>query len=342
MPIRPPNGPVGSASPLFRPRTREEIRKTNKLKQEKPHVFDKMKMFDHLLYLGQSIAIIRLEYNYMCNLRCGHCSIHKFQGVTDRRVLTPEDVADLSIQADELGLARFVVTGGEPLLFPDLDEIVEAIHPERHYINLDTNGWFLNLPKAKHLKSIGVDRIQLSIDSLIAADHDAFRGKVGSHIRAMRALEASQEADLDVFVQTVVDNKRLYSDEFREFIRFFNSLDVGVFVTFLKPVGAQSDRSGMVTREDMGHLDKMQKEGLNVFWHVTKAYGRDLGCIAVKAMVSITAFGDVNPCPYIFKPIGNIFDEPLKDILARGMKTPPFDRYIDTCPIADAEWNWDE
>jgi MoaA/NifB/PqqE/SkfB family radical SAM enzyme len=135
-----------------------------------------------------------------------------------------------------------------------------------------------------------------------------------------------------------VGHSRLYSVEFLKFVEFFNKMGIGVFVTFLKPVGAgDALRSDMCGKEDFAYLDKLSKQH-NVFWHITHAYGRDIGCIAVKAMVSITAFGDVNLCPYVYKPIGNIFKEPLKDILARGMKTPPWDKYIGTCPVADKDW----
>ena len=67
---------------------------------------------------------------------------------------------------------------------------------------------------------------------------------------------------------------------------------------------------------------------------MTPAYGMDLGCIAVKRMVSITKYGDVMPCPYIHTSLGNFFEEPMKDIIARGMKIKHFATHTDTCLIA--------
>ena len=134
----------------------EEQANRNKLKTEKPYVYEKMIKLGDKIRNGESIAIIQFQYNYKCNLKCEHCSVKRFQGKKNKRSFTIEDVKKLSQQADELGLARFVITGGEPLVFKDFDELVAAIDSQKFYINCDTNGWLLDDEKAKHLKSIGI------------------------------------------------------------------------------------------------------------------------------------------------------------------------------------------
>ena len=52
-------------------------------------------------------------------------------------------------------------------------------------------------------------------------------------------------------------------------------------------------------------------------------------------MVSITKYGDVMPCPYIHTSLGNFFEEPLKDIISRGLNIKHFGRFVDTCLIAE-------
>ena len=81
----------------------------------------------------------------------------------------------------------------------------------------------------------------------------------------------------------------------------------------------------------MEELEKKHK----VFTHLTPAYGLNMGCIALKGMFSITQYGDVLPCPYIHTSIGNVFKEPLKDIIKRGQKIKYFGEHIDTCLIAE-------
>ncbi len=313
----------------------EEISKRNKLKEEKPNVYEKIMKFDDKIKRGESIAIIQFQCNYKCNIHCTHCSVKRFQGKKGGRQYTIADVKELSRQADELGLARFVITGGEPLILKNFDAFVEAIDPQKFYINCDTNGWFLDKKRAKHLKSIGVDRIQLSIDSLDANEHDAFRNAKGSHERAMKAVDASLDAGLNIFIQTVVTKQRLYSDEFIKFVEFFNKKGIGVFVTYAKPVGAwEGNFDVLVNKDDMNYMRKLEKMH-NVYTHITPAYGLNMGCIAVKGMFSVTQYGDVLPCPYIHISIGNVFEEPLKDIIQKGLNIKYFGEYVDTCTIAE-------
>ncbi len=313
----------------------DETKKRNLLKKEKPYVYEKIMRFDEKVNSGESIAILQFQYDYTCNFKCKHCSVKRFQGKKKGRFFTINDVKELSRQADEMGLAHIVITGGEPLIFPDFDDIVRAIDPQKFYITSDTNGWFLDAERAKHLKSIGVDKIQLSLDSLLATEHDEFRQKTGAHERAVRAIDAALDAGLNIIIQTVVTKQRVKSKEFIDFLEFGKRKGIGVFVTYAKPVGPwEGNFDVLVNKDDMGYVRELEKK-YEVFTHLTPAYGLDLGCIAVKRMVSITKYGDVMPCPYIHTSIGNFFKEPLKDIIEKGMKIKYFRKYINTCLIAE-------
>jgi len=311
----------------------KELDRREKLRKEKPLVYEKVIKFDDKISRGESIAILQFQYNYKCNFKCQHCSIKKFQGKKNKREFTMPDVRNLADQADALGLARFVITGGEPLIFKDFDELIQTIGPERFYINVDTNGWFLDEERAKHLKDIGIDRIQLSIDSLDPKEHDDFRKARGSHARCMAAVDATLNAGLDIFIQTVVTKQRLYSDEFINFIQYFNNRNIGVFVTYAKPVGAwEGNTDILIDMKDMDYFRELEKKHW-VYTHITPAYGLNLGCIAGSNIVSITQYGDVLPCPYFHCSLGNVFEEPLKNILDRCMRLKPFKK--NTCLIAE-------
>jgi MoaA/NifB/PqqE/SkfB family radical SAM enzyme len=313
-----------------------EANKRNQLKQEKPYVYEKIMKYADKVKRGESIAILQFQYNYKCNFRCEHCSVKRFQGKKEGRSFTIEDVKELSRQADEMGLAHIVITGGEPLVFKDFDEIVKAIDPQKFYITSDTNGWLLDEEKAKHLKSIGVDKIQLSLDSLDAKEHDEFRHQPGSHARALKAIDAAKAAGLNIILSTVVTKQRVRSQEFIDYLEFAKSKGVGVFVTYAKPVGAwEGNFDCLVDKDDMDYMRELEKK-YEVFTHLTPGYGLDLGCIAVKRMVSITQYGDVMPCPYIHVSLGNFFEEPLKDIIQKGLNIKFFGKKVNTCLIAES------
>ena len=313
----------------------EESSRRNQLREDKPYVYEKIMKLKEKYERGESIAIIQFQYNYTCNFRCEHCSVKRFQGKKDARKMAIPDVKELFRQADEMGLARVTITGGEPLVFKDLDELVAAIDPQKFYVNCDTNGWLLDDEKARHLKSIGVDRIQLSLDSFYAEEHDKFRNAPGSYDRAIKSIDSTRKAGLGIFVQTVVTKQRLYSEEFMKFIEYFNGRDIGVFVTYAKPVGSwEGNFDVLVNKEDMKYMEELEKKH-QVFTHLTPGYGLNMGCISTKGMFSVTQYGDVLPCPYIHVSLGNVMKEPLKDIVQRGLDIKYFGEHVDTCLIAE-------
>ncbi|OGH71443.1 MAG: hypothetical protein A2921_04245 [Candidatus Magasanikbacteria bacterium RIFCSPLOWO2_01_FULL_43_20b] len=327
--------------------------KRDQLKREKPYVYEKIMKYDGKIKRGESIAILQFQYDYTCNFLCEHCCITKLRRKSiggcalptnttstvikqGDKSFTPDDVKELCRQADEMGLAHFVITGGEPLVFTDFDKIVEAVDPQKFYITSDTNGWFLDEKRAKHLKDIGVDKVQISLDSLSAAEHDNFRKHAGAHEKVLRAIDAAKNAGLNVLVQTVVTKQRVRSQEFEDFLKFLNNeKGVPVFITYAKPVGDwEGNFDAMVNQEEMDYVRELEKK-YNVFTHLTPSYGLDLGCIAVKRMVSITKYGDIMPCPYMHVSLGNFFKEPLKDIFERGLNTKQFGQYYESCYMAE-------
>jgi MoaA/NifB/PqqE/SkfB family radical SAM enzyme len=314
------------------PLSQAEQSSRDALMARKPRVYEKVRRYGDIVKNGGSIAIVQLQYSYACNFTCAHCSISRMK--KDARSLTAPDVKMLADQADAMGLAHWVITGGEPLVFKDFDQLVAAVGPERFYISSDTNGYLMTDAKARHLEAIGVDKIQLSLDSIRPAEHDRFRKKDSAFARAMRCIEAVKKTGMKLIIQTVVTKQRLYSDEFTDMLEFGKKNDIPIFVTFAKPVGEWEGRFDLLCGPEDLRRERELEKAYNVFTHLTPAYGMELGCIAVRRMVSVTQYGDVQPCPYMHTSLGNIFAEPLQTIIERGLRLRWFRTFHDTCFMA--------
>jgi MoaA/NifB/PqqE/SkfB family radical SAM enzyme len=323
-----------------------EHAKRNDLASRKPYIASKLAANKLRQEQGFPTPVIRLAANMLCNFQCNHCCAEHYMDrhllkltgkKEERHQLDLNDIRELSRQADEFGLARFVLTGGEPLLMrnPSFDEIVEAIDPEKHYIITDTNGWFMDLEKAKHIKSIGVEKVQLSLDSSIETEHDAFRNKKGSFKRVMRAVDACLEAGLNLILSTCLVRDRVKTDEFLELCEFSQQKGIGLYVTYAKPVGNAKDHlEWVILKEDADYLRELEKK-YNVFTHMTPSYGMHQGCITVKGIVTVSSTGEIVPCPYMDMSIGNYLKEPLKDILMKGMKNKWLGPHRPDCLIGE-------
>jgi MoaA/NifB/PqqE/SkfB family radical SAM enzyme len=290
-----------------------------RLQDAKPLAAAKAARFDDMLAAGKSIALIQLQYAYQCNFHCSHCSVAGFRQQKHGGLLDISTVKRVFDEADAYGLAHMGISGGEPLTFKYLEQLIDAIGPARFHIQLDTNGWLMTPDVARRMKSLGIDKVQISVDGLDAEEHDAFRRKPGSHTRCMNAIDAVLGAGLAVQIATVVGHDRARSIEFRKFMELMYSKCAPVSVIYAKPVGEYAGRiDQLCTSEDIFHVKHLLAR-YGGYDHSTPGYGRDLGCTAVKRVISITAFGEVLPCPWMYWTLGNIFDTPLADILAKGM-----------------------
>lgn len=310
--------------------TNMEMERRNKLKIQKPQAYDKAIHINEKFLNGECAALISFCYDYICNMNCSHCSNSAYE--EKKRKFTLEDVRYLSKQADEMGLFQFELSGGEPLIFPELDQIIEAIDPTKFHINVTTNGYFLDLEKAKHLKSIGVDKVKISVDCSEAELHTVKNGVNDANSRAIRALYAAKEAGLEPVIQTVATRQNTQSEEMLHLAKFARDNGFVVDVVLAKPVGSWAGNYDvLVNQNDINYLYELNKE-YPMRREVYPAYGIQKGCAAVKSFICITKYGDVLPCTFIPISIGNIFEEPLRDIINRGLSIKWFKACTNVCP----------
>ena len=137
--------------------------------------------------VGTKTRGIDLNLNNACNLRCKYCFTNSPKGDHVKEYLSPKVIGNLADQADELGYFEFDLQGGELLLRPDLlFETLEAIKPERFYLYLTTNGYYLDRKMAEKLAKFQVSRVSVSIDSMDEKVHDDIRGRKESWNEQLR------------------------------------------------------------------------------------------------------------------------------------------------------------
>jgi MoaA/NifB/PqqE/SkfB family radical SAM enzyme len=262
--------------------------------------------------------------------------LKKRTGMPDPRPqMSIADYKELSRQADEYGLFRFVLTGGEALIDKNLDKLIEALDPMKHLIILDTNGWTFNEEKAKWFAGLGGYKAQISLDSFIEAEHDQFRRKKGSYKRVITALEAAKKADLELLISTCIIKDRVFTKEFEDLCNFCKVEDIPLYVTLAKPVGTMREQDTWVcTKKDVDQL-KYLEDKYNIFTHMTPSYGQPGRCITVKGINTVNHDGEIIPCPYMDLSIGNVTKEPLSEILERGMMNSWLGPYRDECIIGE-------
>jgi MoaA/NifB/PqqE/SkfB family radical SAM enzyme len=312
-------------------RKKIEQERREKLKREKPRVYEKFMQYEAKRARGESTAMIDFCFDYKCNMKCVHCSNLSF--AKKDREMTISDLRDLARQADELGLAQFVISGGEPLTFDNLDEIILALDPQKFNIAMSTNGLLLDKKMARHLKEMGVDKIKISLDSIDESIYEKTRGQTKGYRKAIEALFNCKEAGLQAVVQTVMSHQTCRTDATERLAMFCQDNDFNMDIIAARAIGRWEGKEDVLLDEaDTAYLVKLKDKYPMVHRDVFPTYGETIGaCDAVTNLLHITKYGDVLPCVFIHIAIGNIFSEQLKDIIKRGMSIKYFSGLSPKC-----------
>ena len=307
-----------------------ENERRGKLRKEKPLVYDKIMKYDEKMARGECTAIIDFCYDYKCNLKCAHCSNSEF--IRKDRALRINDLNDIAQQADALGLAQFNINGGEPLCFDDLDEIIIALNPSRFHIAMSSNGLLLTKEKARHLKEIGLDKIRISLDSIEEHIHNKSRNQKGVYSKAIAALFYAKEAGLQVGINTIISHQNCGTEATEKLAKFANDNGFNLDIFIARAIGRWEGKEDvLIDDEDAKYLIELRNKYPVVHRDVFPTYNQNRGCGTVKHVLHLTKYGDILPCTFIHISIGNIFEEPLKDIINRGLKIKYFNEYNPKC-----------
>ena len=191
--------------------------------------------------LGRPVRDLRISVTDRCNFRCTYCmpktvfgQDHRFM---DRKeLLTFEELERVARVFAELGVEKIRLTGGEPLLRKELETLVERLDSiDGLDLTLTTNASLL-ARKAEALRAAGLDRVNVSLDSLDDATFRAMNDVDFPVTRVLEGIDAAAAADLPVKVNAVV--KRGVNDggvvemarHFRgtgHSLRFIEYMDVG-------------------------------------------------------------------------------------------------------------------
>jgi MoaA/NifB/PqqE/SkfB family radical SAM enzyme len=308
-----------------------ELAKRAKLQRDKPLVFEKVTRIEERYRQGIATPIIDIAYSYACNLTCEHCTASGFKK-SGARKLTPHDLRRISDEADVLGLCQFCISGGEPLIFKDLDEVVQALQPDKFHLAMSTNGHFMTADMARHLKAIGVDKVKISLDDFDEAKHDANRRDEGAYKKAIDAMLHAKEAGLSVVIQTVVTHQNCQTPRLEQMARFAEAQGYTVDVLIARATGAWEGRHDVLIDEDDAEFLRRAHDEHSVLHRDTfPSYGMDKGCGCVDSTLHVTQYGDVLPCVYVHIALGSIFEESLAEIIDRGQSIRCFKEHNSLC-----------
>ena len=286
--------------------------------------------------VGNKTRGIDLNFNNACNLRCKYCFTNSPIGDHVKEYLDLGAIKKLADDADELGYFEFDLQGGELLLQPEkLFSVLEAIKPERFYLYVTTNGFYLDEKMAQKLAEYKVSRVSVSIDSMDEKIHDEIRGRKESWRRAIEGLKHVQAAGMDPYLNITVGHYNANTDHFKQLLDYSKDNKYKTLLNVAVPSGMWQKMTDIICDDkDREYLKKMRKEYKNFVRNIWNPFDKNhekiLGCTTVNRLY-ITPIGDVLVCPYVHIKIGNIFESSLKEIVDYGFSIKYFRNHSNLC-----------
>ena len=207
--------------------------------------------------LGRDINYIRVAVTDRCNLRCRYCMPP--EGVEPKEhadILRYEEIEAVLRECARLGINRFRLTGGEPLVRKGIVGFIERLHqmPGAPEINLTTNGILL-AEYASGLKKAGVSNLNISLDTLDPLQFASFtRG--GDLAAVLAGIDAAVREKFDKIKLNVVVMRGLNDGELGGFLELIWDREIYLRFIELMPIGeAKKDEDRYISTQEI--LEKL-------------------------------------------------------------------------------------
>ena len=290
------------------------------------------------------------NFTNRCNLKCRHCYQDSEHGALSGE-LNLEEKLNLVDQMGHMHIPMMAISGGEPTLSSDLVPVIRRATQYEMHLSLATNGTTITRQRAAELRDAGLRYVEISLDSVDPARHDAFRGAAGMWKNAVDGARNVVDTEgLRLGVAMCVHQGNFH--EVRDMIRFAeDDLGASCFAHFnFIPVGRGLKMvSGDITPSQREQLlsilnEKMQAGGMGVIStapqlgrvclagaaleggrvacsHAGGGSGTKArviakylgGCGAGRCYVAVEPNGNITPCVYLpHRVMGNIREKSLR------------------------------
>ena len=278
---------------------------------------------------------INWDINRDCNCRCRYCYVSADSNPSEPPIELDRAKYLADMYADS-GVWEVFISGGEPLLHPNFWEILEYTRNKGITVSLVSNGHLMDAEAAARLKEVGINKVQISLDSADPDIHDDLRQSLGSHEKALKAVKHLLEAGIFATTSTTV-TKANYAGA-ADCIKLAMSIgsrghtlrraftvgrartEISSLAIEAKELAEMAEQLYNRQSEWQGKIRVTANDPLVGFASgsaIGDSGGADFahtGCRAARSEVYVTQNGDLYPCPFLPIPIGNLFQDSLIDL----------------------------
>lgn len=186
---------------------------------------------------GRPITYLRLSVTDRCDFRCVYCMAEEMTFLPRQQILTIEEMTSVAQAFTELGVKKIRITGGEPLIRRNIEQLFQNLNqlPHLQELTLTTNGSHL-AQYAQDLVEAGVKRINVSLDSL-QPERFTQLTRTGQLSKVLEGIDAAIAAGLHIKLNSVILKNR-NSDEIHDLVNFVTERKLDISFIEEMPLGA--------------------------------------------------------------------------------------------------------
>ena len=295
-------------------------------------------------------TVCTLQITTRCQANCIHCSAARHKRTAEPEIST-DDWRRIIRESEQLGSVTIIFTGGEPLLRPDVFELIEWVDKDEAVALMFCNGLLLNDENVRKLRDAGLWAIHISIDSPDPAAHDEMRRVPGCFNKAIDGLKRCKDAGMLAGISTYATPERLRNGQVVEMIELAKSVGADEITVFdVVPTGRllHEDRRHLLSDEDKDELCRIEahyNEGYSLPSVITQAHVNGPtgnGCYAGWCQFYMTAYGEMTPCDFTPLAFGNAREESVEAIWQRMARHQGYCGHKSSCRMQDqhfrAQW----
>ncbi|MBS9776230.1 MAG: GTP 3',8-cyclase MoaA [Fusobacterium sp.] len=199
---------------------------------------------------NRKVEYVRLSVTDRCNLRCIYCMPENNCFFDEEKLLSFDEYKRLLEFFKKLGINKVKLTGGEPLIREGIIDFIESLKKDSKFksVTITTNG--LNLDRHwKRLKDIGIDGINISLDSLDEANYKKItRG--GNLKKVLQNIDMILKDNYQNLKINIIPIRNINEHEILDFVELAKNLKIAVRFIELMPIG-EASKLGGITREEI-------------------------------------------------------------------------------------------
>lgn len=270
---------------------------------------------------NNGLLSLELELSRHCNLHCIYCYASSGQALEDE--LSLEEIYDVIDQAVALGTKKIIVIGGgEPLIYPHIFEVLEYIRGKKLSTDVFTNGQSLDDSMARRLYRLGVG-VVLKMNSRKAEVQDYLGGKKGTFTAIEKGLAALKSAGYpdrthSLGIETIICRQNY--NELPELWRWARGEGIVPYVEAMTMQGRAIEHKELEVstaeiREMFEELSRIDRDEFLCNWQPHPPLVASQ-CARHEYSCTVTANGEVHPCPGVNISVGTIRQNSLREILS--------------------------